>query len=285
MGEAARPGERGPVGWVRIDDSFYDHPKFVNLSMESVGLWVSLLAWSNRNLTDGQVPAKVADRFGVDPAELVAAGLVEQDLIHLTIVNYGDYQPTAAEIRERSDKRRAAGRKGAANRWQTDSNDDGNEMANAMATPRQTDGPNPNPIIASRRRDETFDAIVEVCGIDASAITASAGAMIGKVRKSLTAAGATPESIRQVADAYRRTYPTMSLTPTALDKHYPALVGSTPTVPTVAGTTLGRAVDAAPSWVLDEDGVARPFRAPERGLEATGPVIVESAPPDSLLAF
>lgn len=269
------------MGWVRIDDSFYDHPKFVNLTMESVGLWVSLLAWSNRNLTDGVVPVKVADRFGVDAAELIAAGLVEQDLIHLTIVNYGDYQPTAAEIRERSDKRRAAGRKGAANRWQTDSN----EMANAMATPKQIDGPNPNPIIATRRKDEMFDAIVEVCGIDSSAITASAGSMIGKVRKSLVAAGATPESIRQVADAYRKTYPTMSLTPTALDKHYPALVGSTPTVPTVAGTTLGRAVDAAPSWVLDEDGVARPFRAPEMGLEATAGSNVIPATGETVAGF
>lgn len=257
------------MGWVRIDDSFYDHPKFVNLTMESVGLWVSLLAWSNRNLTDGVVPVKVADRFGVDPAELIAAGLVEQDLIHLTIVNYGDYQPTAAEIRERSDKRRAAGRKGAANRWQTDSNDDGNEMANAMAKPKQIDGPNPNPIIATRRNDGMFDAIVEVCGVDSSAITASAGSMIGKARKSLVAAGATPESIRQVADAYRRAYPGMSLTPTALEKHYPLLVGSKPTVVASAGTVLGRGVDAAPAWVLDDDGVARPVSPPERGLEAT----------------
>jgi len=254
------------VGWVRIDDSFYDHPKFVNLSMESVGLWVSLLAWSNRNLTDGQIPTKVADRFGVDPAELIAAGLIEQDLLHLVIVNYENYQPTADEVRARSEKRRTAGRKGAATRWQADSK----PIANAMANECQTDAPNPNPIPKepiARARDEIFDAIVEVCGIDASALTASAASMVGKVRKSMLSVGADAVSIRRVGDAYRRTYPGMALTPAALDKHYPALVGSIPATPTAIGTTLGRGVDAPPSWVLGEDGVARPFSPSETGLE------------------
>jgi hypothetical protein len=245
------------VAWVRVDDSFYDHPKFIDLSLEATGLWLTMLAWSNRNLTDGIVPQKAVEKMGgLCITELVDAGLVERDLLNFRMVNYVCYQPSAEEVKARqadvSEKRRAAGRKGAAARWQTDSN--------PMATQSQPDDPNPNYI--ARARDEMFDAIVEVCGIDSSSLTKSAASMVGKARKSLVSVGATPESVRQAAAAYRRAYPTMALTPTALDKHYPSMVKSVVPVPVEAGTTLGRSKDAEPAWVLDENGVARPFLAP-----------------------
>lgn len=246
------------MAWVRIDDSFYDHPKFVDLSLDAVGLWVTMLAWSNRNLTDGQIPQKAVEKMGgLCIKELIDAGLVESDLLNFTLVNYSNYQPSADEIRSRkrevSAKRSEAGKRGAKARWQSDSK--------PMAPVSQTDSPNPK-YIADKPRDDIFDAIVEVCGIDVPSLTASAASLIGKVRKSLAVAGADGVSIRRVADAYRRAYPGMRLTATALEKHYPSLVGPVVATPTAAGTTLGRAVDAPPAWVLGEDGTARPFTAP-----------------------
>jgi hypothetical protein len=82
--------------------------------------------------------------------------------------------------------------------------------------------------------------------------------MIGKVRKSLVAVDADPPAIQRVAAAYRRAFPGMALTPTALEKHWPSLV--TPSAPAVPATTLGRSLGAANQWVLGDDGVARPMR-------------------------
>lgn len=247
------------MGWVRIDDAFYDNPKFLDLSLEATGLWVTMLAWSNRNLTDGIVPQKAVEKMGgLCITELVDAGLVECDLLNFRIVNYHCYQPSADEVKSRqaemSEKRRAAGRKGAAARWQTDSK--------PMATQSQPHDPNPNPNYIARPRDELFDAIVEVCAIDVDSLTRSAASVVGKTRKSLAAVGADGVAVRRAAESYRRMYPGMALTPTALDKHWPSLIKSAPPVVVGPSTTLGRGVDAAPAWVLDDDGTARPISGP-----------------------
>lgn len=116
------------MGWVRVDDDFYDHEKFMGLSLAGMGLWVALLAWSNRNLKDGCIPLALPQRFGADDecmAELVSAGLLEPGDECWTIHDYHDFQPSAEEVLAKreavSAKRADAGRKGAATRWQADS--------------------------------------------------------------------------------------------------------------------------------------------------------------------
>lgn len=145
------------MGWVRISDDFYDHPGMVSLSLEAWGLFAWGLAWSNRNLTDGELPINVVRRM--DPsgsvcAELVAAGRWEEGDDLLVIHDYHDYQPSAAEVRARrsglSQVRAEAGRKGAASRWQAD----GKTMANTQ----QADGPNPNPNPVDQEHAHEFDA-------------------------------------------------------------------------------------------------------------------------------
>jgi len=109
------------MGWVRIDDSFYDHPKHLAVSLAADGLWVTLLAWSNRNLTDGFIPTAQLRRFGHHRAkglvgELARQGLVRVEDDGVRIHDFLEYQPPAAEIRARreqiSSKRAAAGRQG-----------------------------------------------------------------------------------------------------------------------------------------------------------------------------
>lgn len=79
---------------------------------------------------------------------------------------------------------------------------------------------------ASRPKDELFEAIARECGIAIGSLTKSARQELNACRSQLKEAGATAESVRPRAAAYRAKYPTAQLTPSALAKHWPALVGA-----------------------------------------------------------
>src|SRR6266496_292269 len=49
--------------WVRVDDHFDEHPKFAQAGPLGMALWVTGLAYCNRNLTDGFIPWAVAQRL------------------------------------------------------------------------------------------------------------------------------------------------------------------------------------------------------------------------------
>lgn len=124
------------VGWVRVDDSFYDHPKFGEAGPVGIALWITGLAWSNRNLTDGFIPRHrvnlllswegvawrmwMGDLFGGGEdveAELVAKHLVEVGLWEETdsgyqIHDYLEYQPSAEQVNERRQKDRTRKKSG-----------------------------------------------------------------------------------------------------------------------------------------------------------------------------
>lgn len=141
------------MGWVRVSDDFYDHPKFVDVTPLSVALWIAGLAYANRNLTDGYIPehtakrlldfdglaytvASVGDLGGVmedDCGPLAVWDLIKVGLWHdsthecdscprpgrrrIYIHDYLRYQPAADEIKVRSAARSEAGKKGASVRW------------------------------------------------------------------------------------------------------------------------------------------------------------------------
>ena len=141
------------MGWVRVDDSFYDNPKFTDITALSIALWIAGLAYCNRNLTDGRIPESVAGRLvdfdglaytvatvgdlgGVmedDCAPLAIDDLIRVGLWHrnghdcpdcpqpgrrrIYVHDYTRYQFTADEIRDRASKRSDAGRRGAQARW------------------------------------------------------------------------------------------------------------------------------------------------------------------------
>lgn len=70
-------------------------------------------------------------------------------------------------------------------------------------------------------RDEIFETVSEVCGIDwRDRMTSSQRGQINKATKELRAIEATPEEIRRVAVAYRVRWPEIDLTPPALVKHW-----------------------------------------------------------------
>lgn len=124
--------------WVKIDDHFDEHPKLAAVGPIGIALWVSALAYCNRNLTDGFVPMSVAQRLidgrGIvldghpkwdgngesDPflvsiltiEELVGVGLFEEVSGGYRIHDYADYQPTKVEILADRAQKVAAGQAG-----------------------------------------------------------------------------------------------------------------------------------------------------------------------------
>lgn len=105
--------------WVRIDDGFAEHTKVHGLSDRAFRLHVHALCYCGRNLTDGdlQPPALrmlmgscSATRRHV--AELVAAGVWDDDEDGCRIHDFTDLNPTAVEVRDKRRKRQDAGRRG-----------------------------------------------------------------------------------------------------------------------------------------------------------------------------
>jgi len=70
------------VPWFKVDDSFYDHPKFLDVPNAAVGLWTKAGAWCGKHLTDGVIPATQVKRFKGTNAQvnaLISAGIWIED--------------------------------------------------------------------------------------------------------------------------------------------------------------------------------------------------------------
>lgn len=142
--------------WVRLEDDFYDHPKMAAAGPLGIAWWVTGLAYSNRNLTDGRIPRPVARRLldldglgwhmwmgelsgggeDVEPdaliQHLIDAGLWHDSKTHCgaddcptalpggySIHGFFGYQPSAEQVkaeRKRSAERQQKWREGKSNR-------------------------------------------------------------------------------------------------------------------------------------------------------------------------
>lgn len=153
--------------WVKLDDGFLTHPKVLAAGKDGRALIVSALCYCAQGLTDGLIVdgalPMVAGAADVK-ARPTAGYLVELGIWHreghacptcpscppdhYLIHDYLSYQPSAEDEKrkrkELSEKRAAAGRKGAQSRW-GDSNADSNADSNGHGKPpdlsSQTDDP------------------------------------------------------------------------------------------------------------------------------------------------
>lgn len=108
--------------WVKVDEAFYDHPKFWDLPPGAGWLWIRALAWSNRNLTDGVVPASTLAKLRAkrrDADALVTAGLWEPRGDGWAFHDYHEFQPSAAHVRANREAKARAGRAGGLASGQT----------------------------------------------------------------------------------------------------------------------------------------------------------------------
>lgn len=93
--------------WTRLSDGFADSPRVMALSDAAFRAHVTALIWSNRQLTDGVVPANAVRLFTTSPdpsgivRELVSAGLwTEGDGLYQ--LDWSEQEPAAA-VTERRD--------------------------------------------------------------------------------------------------------------------------------------------------------------------------------------
>lgn len=93
------------MAWVRVDDSFADHPKVIEAGPMASWLYVCGLTYCARLLTDGFIPdgqvRKLADLDGAKQLaeKLVEVGLWERADDGYRVHDYLEYNPTADKVR------------------------------------------------------------------------------------------------------------------------------------------------------------------------------------------
>lgn len=109
------------MSWLRIEDTYAEHPKIVGLSDQAFRLHVSLLCYCARHLTDGAVDnsgmravcASIGHRFTSRSkcvSELIRHRLLTLSGDTYTVNDYLTYNPNAASVkakRERNAERQA----------------------------------------------------------------------------------------------------------------------------------------------------------------------------------
>lgn len=95
--------------WVRLEDTFPEHPKVIVLSDQAFRTHVTGICYCSRNLTDGFIPNPAA---GGGAAELVSAGIWSESESGFHIHDYLDYHPSRASVLAEREKKRKAGKKG-----------------------------------------------------------------------------------------------------------------------------------------------------------------------------
>lgn len=101
------------MSWVRLEDTFPEHPKILSVDPEAAWLFVQGLCYANRNLTDGLIPKRAAVAMAGAHhtrliAQLVSSRLWESEREGYRIHDYHEYQPTrqAVLVRRESDRNR-----------------------------------------------------------------------------------------------------------------------------------------------------------------------------------
>lgn len=248
--------------FVPLDVNYADDPKMIEAGAEAELVYVRSLAIAKRIGSDGAIHRAHLPRLcdgifavvmGEDTPEDLAARLVKVGAwIEVpdgwVIASWDKWNLTADEIQSRRSGRQKGAAIGNHRRWheargefdptcvycaESLSDRSSESLSIGIETGSEstkTETETETELApAERPRDLIFDALVEVCAIDASQLTSSARGALNKARKELVALGASDEDVRRKADAYRAAYPGISLTPSALVKHWPAL-GSPTTI-------------------------------------------------------
>lgn len=137
--------------WFKVDDSMYDHPKFLGVPNSAKGLWLTCGSWSAKQLTDGYVPASVARQHGT-PAEarkLIDAGLWTKVDGGFQFHDWSDHNPTKTDVLEKraatAERQRRAREKAAQSRGESRVTDDGTSRVTDASRHASPDPTRPDP--------------------------------------------------------------------------------------------------------------------------------------------
>lgn len=103
------------MAWVKMDDSFPDHPKIAALSDRAFRLHVSAMCLCARSMTDGHVPSAWMKRLGTTTkliAELRDHKLWDDAEGGFQIHDFLKYNPSREQVENRREERAESGRKG-----------------------------------------------------------------------------------------------------------------------------------------------------------------------------
>jgi hypothetical protein len=201
------------MSWVRIDDHFYDHPRWATAPGDSIALWLAAMAWCNRNDSfSGFIPElKLAGLVGVRNVKATTKDLVDRGAFDVTeggylITSYEEYQQND-RVKAVREARSAAGKKGAAVRWgvKDDGKPDGNCHSNSNGN-EMPHYPLPVDVVVGELSTDgktRFDECADVYATIGITQAANRGTKIGNpagYRKKLEhAARENPEMVRLLA--------------------------------------------------------------------------------------
>jgi hypothetical protein len=163
------------MGWIRIEDDFYDNGKIIAAGAHGVAVWIAAMGWCNRNLTDGMIPVirsrqlvdftgitvmnGMSNQEGVACADHAVQTLIGVELFHeaghdcpdcvqpplgsYVIHDYLKYQPSRQQVEAKAEANRERVRQ--FKERHKAGNAVGNALANARVTEQLHDTPNPNP--------------------------------------------------------------------------------------------------------------------------------------------
>jgi hypothetical protein len=93
------------VVWFRVDDSFYEHPKFRAIPrrdrLAAIGLWCAAGAWCSHYLTDGRITHAQVMALGATPRLtdcLISAGLWVPVADYYQFHAWEEWQPTRGQV-------------------------------------------------------------------------------------------------------------------------------------------------------------------------------------------
>ncbi len=92
--------------WVKLEDTFPDHPKVLEVGDQAAWLFVASLCYSARHLTDGFLPSRAIGKLtGLSKpsqleSRLVAAGMWHETEGGLLIHDYANHQRTREQVTE-----------------------------------------------------------------------------------------------------------------------------------------------------------------------------------------
>lgn len=266
--------------WTKLADEYPQHPKALAAGIDGLGFDAAAMCYANKWGTDGVITSTALPAVypPVRNPKRLAAKLVEVGRWHQAghdcpdcpqtsdgwvIHGFLDYNPTAEEAAERAAQRAEAGRKGgqqskpsgskrsSGSRSKTEAAASGSASQNGSGRSSKTEAES-NPVSRTPtesssedsgrgKRDEIFEALVEVAGLDMATLTKSERGRVNNAAKELRDVGASPDGIRARADVYRRRWPGVDLTPSALASNYSQLGTSEP-------KRNGRTGEGVPDW-------------------------------------
>lgn len=205
------------MAWVKIDDSFADHPKVVALPDKALALWIRAACYCARHLTDGVIPSGALRPLGGTRAAakaLVSARLWEETEGGYRFHDWAEYQPTRDAVSKERAKAASRMRGVRANKRRTscEPEPDGGGLfgrSSHCPVPVPINSPHVPPAGGTPRSDEPPSEIAEVLAAMTKAVKALNPANHGPrdnpenrkaIRRPMKACSATVDDWRAVID-------------------------------------------------------------------------------------